>query len=79
MKRKGGHKRHRKSHINDLKQELHIDHHIIPIDELFMRFGTNPENVSKFYKFSKIIIWLSKVYQFDIKIFDFSGFNSFKS
>lgn len=32
--------------LNDLKQELEIDDHKIPIEELYQRLGTNPETVS---------------------------------
>ena len=32
--------------MNELKQELDIDDHKIPIEELYQRLGTNPETVS---------------------------------
>ena len=31
--------------MNELKQELDIDDHKIPIEELYQRLGTNPETV----------------------------------
>jgi len=31
-----------KKDLNDLKQELDIDDHKIPIEELYQRLGTNP-------------------------------------
>lgn len=50
-KRKG--KKLRKNELNDLKQELYIDHHKISFDELYTRFETNPENASGIVKFPK--------------------------
>lgn len=35
-----------KKDLNELKQELDIDDHKIPIEELYQRLGTNPETVS---------------------------------
>jgi hypothetical protein len=32
--------------MNELKQELDIDDHKIPIEELYQRLGTNPETVN---------------------------------
>lgn len=32
--------------LDDLKQELDIDHHKVPIEELYRRFQTNLETVS---------------------------------
>ena len=35
-----------KKDLNELKQELDIDDHKVPIEELYHRLGTNPETVS---------------------------------
>lgn len=35
--------------MNELKQELDIDDHKIPIEELYQRLGTNPETVSSIF------------------------------
>ncbi|CAH1393568.1 unnamed protein product [Nezara viridula] len=36
-------KKQRKGDLDDLKQELDIDHHKISVEELYQRFGTHPE------------------------------------
>lgn len=36
----------KKENLDDLKQELDIDYHIISPEELYQRFQTHPENVS---------------------------------
>lgn len=38
----------KKENLDDLKQELDIDYHKITAEELYQRFQTHPENVSKF-------------------------------
>ena len=43
-----------KDDLNDLKQELDIDDHKIPIEELYQRLGTNPETVSFCFKCTKL-------------------------
>ena len=45
MARKEGGKKGAKD-MDNLKQELEIDDHKIPIEELYQRLGTNPETVS---------------------------------
>lgn len=37
----------KKDNLDDLKQELDIDYHKITCEELYQRFQTHPENVSK--------------------------------
>lgn len=39
----------KKENLDDLKQELDIDYHKITSEELYQRFQTHPENVSKRY------------------------------
>lgn len=36
----------KKENLDDLKQELDIDHHKISPEDLYQRFQTHPENVS---------------------------------
>lgn len=36
----------KKENLDDLKQELDIDHHKISPEEMYQRFQTHPENVS---------------------------------
>jgi hypothetical protein len=43
--------------LDDLKQELDIDYHKITLEELFQRFSTNPDTVSR--TFSKQCIFVS--------------------
>ena len=45
MSRKDGGKKPGKD-MNELKQELDIDDHKIPIEQLYQRLGTNPETVN---------------------------------
>lgn len=40
----------RGENLDDLKQELDIDFHKISPEELYQRFQTHPENVSKLFK-----------------------------
>ncbi|MCL4117842.1 UNVERIFIED_CONTAM: hypothetical protein GTU68_020229, partial [Idotea baltica] len=44
-KKKGAKKRDKKGdkHLDDLKQELELDEHKVPIEELFQRLQTNPD------------------------------------
>lgn len=37
----------KKENLDDLKQELDIDYHKITSEELYQRFQTHPENVSR--------------------------------
>ncbi len=39
-------KKDKKAEMDELKQELEMDEHRVPIDELYARLGTNPETVS---------------------------------
>ena len=41
--------------MDELKQELEMDEHRIPIEELYARLGTNPDNVSVA---SHAILWV---------------------
>ena len=45
-KKKKGKKGKKEDELDDLKQELDMDEHKIPIEELYDRLGTNPTNVS---------------------------------
>ena len=38
-------KKDKKAEMDELKQELEMDEHRVPIDELYARLGTNPETV----------------------------------
>lgn len=42
----GRSKAQKSSDLNDLKQEVKMDEHQVPIDELLTRFETNVERVS---------------------------------
>jgi sodium/potassium-transporting ATPase subunit alpha len=51
----------KKDNLDDLKQELDIDYHKISSEELYQRFQTHPENVSKkmpfdFYHFMTCLL-----------------------
>lgn len=46
-RRKGAPKKRVKGDLEDLKQELDIDHHKISVEELYQRFSTHPETVSE--------------------------------
>lgn len=48
-------KKQRKGDLDDLKQELDIDHHKISVEELYQRFGTHPETVKKYSLYMFII------------------------
>ena len=39
-------KKDKKAEMDELKQELEMDEHRVPLDELYARLGTNPETVS---------------------------------
>ena len=39
-------KKDKKAEMDKLKQELEMDKHRVPLDELYARLGTNPETVS---------------------------------
>lgn len=57
----GGGKKGDKKDLNELKQELDIDDHKIPIEELYQRLGTNPETVCVFFfKFSFDLYFLTQ-------------------
>lgn len=40
----------KKDNLDDLKQELDIDYHKITCEELYQRFQTHPENVSRIFE-----------------------------
>ncbi len=42
-------KKDKKAEMDELKQELEMDEHRIPIEELYARLGTNPDTVSVAY------------------------------
>jgi sodium/potassium-transporting ATPase subunit alpha len=44
----------KEGNMSSLKQELDMDHHKIPLADLYRRFRTNPESVSKMRIFFKV-------------------------
>lgn len=49
----------KKENLDDLKQELDIDHHKISPEDLYQRFQTHPENVSSHHFI--YYIWFSQL------------------
>ncbi|KAK9886676.1 hypothetical protein WA026_017596 [Henosepilachna vigintioctopunctata] len=47
--RRKGKKQRKADDLDDLKQELDIDYHKISPEELYQRFQTHPENVSRVF------------------------------
>ncbi len=53
--------------MDELKQELEMDEHRIPIEELYARLGTNPDSVSSPSQNSIPILYPNPTSQYNLE------------